>query len=271
MNMLKSKKFKAMVMTIILSLASVTSASAASYTVSSGDSLYKIGNLFNVTSTSIMQKSGLSSSAIYPGQVLNIPAKTYSVQKGDSLYLIAKKYGVSLDSLRLANKKWDNAIYPGQILNIPGTTSNVGQVSAATANITKAPVASTTQAVIPYTASDANLLARLIEAEAQGEPYEAKKAVGAVVVNRVQDSRFPNTISGVIYQKDGGYYQFTPVVNGWINKPASSDSIKAAYAALNGADPTNGALYYFDDSTTNKWLWSKPVALRVDRMVFSYY
>ncbi|OPJ59232.1 cell wall hydrolase [Clostridium oryzae] len=259
--MLKSTKIKALLLTAILSLASATSVQAASYTVASGDSLYKIGKLFNVTSTSIVQKNGLSSSAIYPGQILNVSCRTYTVKSGDSLYLIAKKYGVSIYSLRLANHKWDNAIYPGQLLNIPGSASNIVQATAAT----------TVKTVIPYTTSDANLLARLIEAEAQGEPYQAKVAVGAVVVNRVRDSRFPNTISSVIYQKDAGYYQFTPVVNGWINKPASADSIKAAYAALQGVDPTKGALYYFDDSTTNTWLWSKTVALRVDRMVFSYY
>jgi spore germination cell wall hydrolase CwlJ-like protein len=111
----------------------------------------------------------------------------------------------------------------------------------------------------------------LITAEADGESYVAKVAVGAVVVNRVQDSRFPNSISAVIYQKDGGYYQFSPVENGWINKPASSDSKRAALEALQGSDPTNGALYYFDDSTTNKWIWSKPIAFRTGNMVYSYY
>ena len=113
-------------------------------------------------------------------------------------------------------------------------------------------------------------MARLITAEADGEPHNAKVGVGAVVVNRVKDDRFPNTISGVINQKDSQFYQFTPVENGLINKPASQDSIVAAEEALKGIDPTNGAVYYFDDSTTNSWIWSKPIAIRIDNMVYTY-
>jgi len=124
--------------------------------------------------------------------------------------------------------------------------------------------------VIPYTQSDVDLLARLITAEAGSQPYNAKVSVGAVVINRVKNPLYPNTISGVIYERSNGYYQFTPVINGWINKPATSDSIKAAYDALKGIDPTKGALYYFDNSATNQWLLSKPVAIRIDKMIFSY-
>ncbi|MBV7272893.1 cell wall hydrolase [Clostridium thailandense] len=269
--MFKSKKLKALMLTLGLSMLSAQSVHAASYTVTSGDSLYTIGNLFNTNTTTLMQNNNLSSSNIYPGQVLNVSCKTYTVQAGDSLYLIARNYGVPLSSLRQANNKWDNLIYPGQSLNIPSaaSTSTVAPKVASTSTV--APKVASSTASILYTAADVDLLARLIQAEAQGAPYSAKVAVGAVVINRVQDSRFPKTISSVIYQKDGGYYQFSPVLNGWINKPASQDSISAAYEALNGADPTNGALYYFDDSTKNTWLWSKTVALRVANMVFSYY
>lgn len=259
--MFKSKKLKALILTLSLSILSAQSVHAASYTVTPGDSLYTIGNLFNTDATTIMQNNNLGSSTIYPGQILSISCKTYAVQAGDSLYLISQKFGVSLSSLRQANNKWDNLIYPGQALNIPTTESNSNQVSTPAV---AAPV-------ISYTASDVDLLARLINAEAQGAPYSAKVAVGAVVLNRLQDSRFPKSISSVIYQKDGGYYQFSPVLNGWIDKPASEESLKAAYESLNGSDPTNGALYYFDDSTKNSWLWSKTVALRVANMVFSYY
>jgi len=110
----------------------------------------------------------------------------------------------------------------------------------------------------------------LITAEAESEPYNAKVGVGGVVLNRVKDSRFPNSINGVIYEKSYGYYQFTPVENGWIHKPASEDAKRAAYDALHGSDPSNGAVYYFDDSATNKWLWSKPLAARIGRMVYVY-
>lgn len=261
--MIKFKRMQTLIMAAAMSLSIGSVAKAASYTVTPGDSLYLIGKLFNTSASTIMQTNKLSGTTIYPGQVLNISCTTYTVQSGDSLYLIAQKFGVSLDSLRWANNIWTNYIYSGQILNIPGTASNSGQASNYSSSAQKG--------VISYTASDVDLLARLINAEAQGESYTAKVAVGAVVVNRVQDGRFPNTIGGVIYEKSGGYYQFTPVLNGWINKPAPQECVNAAYEALHGTDPTNGALYYFDDSTTNKWLWSKTIALRVGKMVFSYY
>jgi spore germination cell wall hydrolase CwlJ-like protein len=119
-------------------------------------------------------------------------------------------------------------------------------------------------------ASDLDLLARLITAEAQGEPYEAKVAVGAVVMNRVQSGSWPDTIQDVIYQKINGYDQFTPVANGWINKPAQAESIKAAAAALKGADPTGGAEFYYDDSTTNSWILGKPVSVQIGSMIYAF-
>ena len=172
-----------------------------------------------------MQSNSLSSSVIYPGQALNVAATVYTVKAGDSLYLIAKKYVLLLDDLRKANNKWDNYLYPGQTLILPG-------ISSSSVPVVSTPVVSTP--IVPYTASDLDLLARLITSEAQGEPYNAQVSVGAVVLNRVKDSRFPSTIRGVIYEVSGGYYQFTPVLNGYINKPASLESIRAAKDALNG-------------------------------------
>ncbi len=119
-------------------------------------------------------------------------------------------------------------------------------------------------------AYELDLLARLITAEAQSEPYEAKVAVGAVVLNRVQSGQWADTIKGVIYQNINGYYQFTPVQNGWINKPAEPESVKAAKAALNGSDPTNGAQFYYDDKATNTWILSKQVSVQFGHMIFAY-
>ncbi len=119
-----------------------------------------------------------------------------------------------------------------------------------------------------YSDDDLNLLARLIHAEAQAEPYEAKVAVGAVVLNRI--GTFEDSIKGVIYQNIDGYYQFTPVENGWINKPAGEDSIKAAREALDGADPTNGALFYYDNQTTNEWILAKPVSVTFGNMIYAF-
>ncbi len=104
--------------------------------------------------------------------------------------------------------------------------------------------------------SDLQLMARAINGEARGEPYEGQVAVGAVILNRVSSSSFPNTIAGVIYQSGA----FTAVSDGQINVPIdeSSSVVKAAQDALNGWDPTHGALYYFNPSTaTSKWIWSR--------------
>lgn len=257
-NLSKVKPFLAKTSAVLAAALFIsTTAHAATYKVIEGDSLYKIGNLFGTTSSVIMKSNNLTSSTIHPGQTLNIPGDVYTVKAGDTLYLIAKRYGISLYSLARANHEWDGYIYPGQKLNLPGVNSGASQNTA-------------NKGVIPYTQSDVDLLARLVRAEAENQPYSAKVAVAAVVVNRVQSSEFPNTVREVIYQRINGYYQFTPVLNGMINNAATSEDIKAAYEALNGSDPTNGALFYFDDSATNKWLWSKPIAARIDRMVFAY-
>ena len=106
--------------------------------------------------------------------------------------------------------------------------------------------------------SDIQLLARAINGEARGEPYEGQVAVGAVILNRVEHSSFPNTIAGVIYQPGA----FTAVADGQINVPIDENSTvyKAARDALNGWDPTNGCIYYFNpDTATNSWIWSRPL------------
>ena len=113
--------------------------------------------------------------------------------------------------------------------------------------------------------SNVNLLARLIHGEARGEPYTGKVAVGAVVLNRVKSSSFPNTIAGVIYQKGA----FDAVSDGQINLSPDSSALKAAQDAINGWDPSYGAIYYFNPSTaTNKWIWSRPLTVTIGKHRF---
>lgn len=100
------------------------------------------------------------------------------------------------------------------------------------------------------------LLARLISAEARGEPYSGQVAVGAVVLNRVKHPSFPNTISGVIYQSGA----FSCLGDGQFNQPVADSAYRAARDALNGVDPSGGAIYYFNPSTaTSSWIWSRPL------------
>ncbi len=107
-----------------------------------------------------------------------------------------------------------------------------------------------------YSSNDYNLLARLISAEARGEPYSGQVAVGAVVLNRVKHPSFPDSVSGVIYQKGA----FTCLTDGQFNKPVSDSAYSAARDALNGLDPSGGAIYYFNPATaTSSWIWSRPL------------
>ena len=106
--------------------------------------------------------------------------------------------------------------------------------------------------------NDLQLLARCVNGEARGEPYAGQVAVAAVILNRVKHPSFPNTISGVIYQKGA----FTATVDGQINVPISEGSTvyKACRDAMNGWDPTGGAVYYYNPKkTTNQWIYSREV------------
>ena len=117
-----------------------------------------------------------------------------------------------------------------------------------------------------YSTSDMNLLARCVYAEARGEPYTGQVAVAAVVLNRVRSSKFPNTISGVIYQNNA----FTCVADGQINYTPNETAKNAARDAVNGWDPTNGCLYYYNPATaTSKWIWSLKVELTIGRHSFA--
>ena len=113
--------------------------------------------------------------------------------------------------------------------------------------------------------NNVTLLAKLIYGEARGEPYTGQVAVGAVVMNRVKNSSFPNTIAGVIYQSGA----FDAVSDGQINYTPDSTAKKAAQDAINGWDPSYGAIYYFNPATaTNKWIWSRPLTVVIGKHRF---
>lgn len=125
----------------------------------------------------------------------------------------------------------------------------------------------TANAASSQTATAEQLLARVINGEARGEPYEGQVAVGAIVLNRVKNSKFPKTIAGVIYQPGA----FTAVADGQINVPIDPKSkvLKAARDALAGWDPTDGCLYYWNPATaTSKWIWSRKVKLKIGKHWF---
>ena len=116
------------------------------------------------------------------------------------------------------------------------------------------------------TGSNDVYLAAAIHGEARGETYIGKVAVGAVILNRVRHPDFPNTIAGVIYQP----LAFTAVADGQINLAPDEESIRAARDALNGWDPTYGAIYYYNPAkATSKWIWSRPVHIVIGKHRFA--
>lgn len=114
--------------------------------------------------------------------------------------------------------------------------------------------------------TDVNLLAHIINGEARGEPYEGKVAVGAVILNRTYDSRFPKTIAGVVYQPGA----FDAVSDGQIDLDPDQSAYNAARDALNGWDPTYGCIYYYNPATaTSSWIWSRPIMLVIGKHNFA--
>ncbi len=115
--------------------------------------------------------------------------------------------------------------------------------------------------------SDLQLMARAVNGEARGEPYTGQVAVAAVILNRVKHSSFPNTVAGVIYQPGA----FTAVADGQINEPIAANSTvyKACQDAMNGWDPSGGAIYYFNpDTATSSWIWTRELIVQIGKHRF---
>ncbi|WP_338452385.1 cell wall hydrolase [Niallia oryzisoli] len=168
---------------------------------------------------------------------------THTVYSGDTLWKISNRYGVGLNALREANNQSGNMIYVGQKLVIP-------------------------QSIISE--SDKDLLARLVSAEAKGEPYAGKVAVATVILNRLDHPDFPNTVKEVIYQIDQGHYAFTPVQNGTIYQPADAESKKAVYEALAFRGQGNGSIYFYNPNTsTSSWIYSRTTTVTIGNHRFA--
>lgn len=117
-----------------------------------------------------------------------------------------------------------------------------------------------------FSESDVQLLAKIISAESRGEPYQGQVAVGAVIMNRIAHPSFPNTLSGVIYQEGA----FSCLYDGGVNAAVADSAYQAAREAINGSDPTGGAIYYYNPAkTTNKWIWSRQVVAVIGAHYFA--
>ncbi|WP_400246741.1 cell wall hydrolase [Niallia sp. JL1B1071] len=168
-------------------------------------------------------------------------ATNRTIQSGDTYWKVAKGFGIPVSDLMKANNS--KALIIGQNMILPYAT-----VSPA----------------------DKDLLARLVQAEAVGEPYAGKVAVAVVVLNRVKSNQFPNNIRSVIYEKVNGYYAFTPVQNGEINKDASAESKRAVNEAIALGGQGNGSLYFFNPRTaTSDWVFSREVTVTIGNHRFA--
>ncbi|MGG4390503.1 cell wall hydrolase [Priestia megaterium] len=182
------------------------------------------------------------------------PAFADEVKSGDTMYKIAKKNNMSVEELHKLNPqvKDVNKIYVGQEIN----TESKSTPAKSTA------VTGTSNA----SSYEKDLLARLVRAEAESEPYSGKVAVATVVLNRVDNPTFPNSISAVINQSG----QFSPVSNGEISKPADADSIKAVNEALTfNRNLGAGSLFFYNPKTaTSRWLDSKQTTVVIGNHTF---
>jgi len=150
-------------------------------------------------------------------------------------------------------------IYPGQALWIPAAGKTAASPAASRGS-------TASRGGISYSAQDVDLLARLVYAEARGEPYAGQVAVAAVVLNRVRDGRFPNTIAGVIYEP----YAFECVSNGQIWLQPNTTAYQAARDALAGKDPSGGALFFWNPVTaTSPWVWTRQIITVIGNHVFA--
>ena len=182
-------------------------------------------------------------------KVGNVNARqVHTVRSGESIWSIAQSYGSTVNQIKQASNHWSDLIRPGQRLIIPTSqnqTANSRQISQ----------------------NERNLLNRLVQAEAEGEPYQGKVGVVAVVLNRVNDPAFPNTISGVIYER----HAFESVTNNLIwNRMPSQQTQNAVQDALNGWDPTSGSLFFWNPyKPVTPWIWSRPIITQYGNHVFA--
>ncbi|MBE6895679.1 MAG: spore cortex-lytic enzyme [Ruminococcaceae bacterium] len=192
---------------------------------------------------------------------------------------VLSKYGSRGEEVRKIQKKLSSwGYYDGEIDGIYGTQTKKAvtyfqRKNGLTADGIAGPqtlaamgISSSSSSSSSNTSNNVYLLARIISAEARGEPYKGQVAVGAVVLNRVDHPSFPNTIAGVIYQNGA----FTALVDGQYDQPIADSAYKAARDALNGWDPTGGCIYYYNPSTaTNAWIRTLPIYTQIGKHVFS--
>ena len=226
------------------------------YLIKKGDTLYFIGKALGISWEDIMSLNGLTDIWIYPDQEFLMPDKNrsslYKVQEGDTLAGVAEKFDVDAEDIT-GHEISGHKLYVGQVLIIPREPSaSSGIESILTA--------------IEVVGTDLEILARAIYGEARGELYEGQVAVGAVIMNRLKTAGYPKSIRDIVYQPGA----FTAVDDGQINLTPDALAYRAAEEAMNGADPSLGAVYYWNpDTATSEWVWTRPIIKQIGNHVFA--
>ncbi len=237
-----------------------SSAAAVDYTIRSGDTLWLLAQRYQISVDRIQNHNGIYSTIIYPGQTLTIPfqGRVHVVSRGDTIAEIARWYGVTVQDIQWSNNYWSETIYPGQRFAIPDASGS-GKTGDSDQSAT------TTSTWLSGEQED--LLARLVRSEAEGEPYRGQVAVAAVVLNRMNSSIFPDSVTEVVYEPR----QFEPVMNNTIYIPANDTARRAVREARAGWDPSRGALYFFNPAkTSNEFMHSRPPIVTIGNHKFTH-
>lgn len=174
---------------------------------------------------------------------------TYRVVRGDSLYWIAERFNTSISELKKLNQLTTDTIHSNQILLVPVDTYKDYPVG------------------VGLTDQEVQWIAQMVHAEARGEPYSGQVAVAAVIINRLKSRQFPNTVYEVLFQNNA----FQPVRNGSFFVPANESAYRATIEALNGKDPTNGALFFFNpDISNDRFMHARPAVVTIGQHRFMY-
>ena len=180
---------------------------------------------------------------------------SYTVKWGDTLWIVSQKLGVSVNSLKTANNLWHDNIYPGGVLYyVKPANQNVNQPSSGATNQKN------------FTQSDIDLMARVVYAESRGEPYKGQVAVAAVIINRLKNNNFPKSIHEIIYQP----WAFSSTLDGQIYLTPNTTAYKAVYDAINGYDPSYGALYFYNPTlSTSSWIFTRQTTIKIGNHIFA--
>ena len=253
---MKKKTLTVVAATLVCcNLMGAAEAHASNYQIAAGDTLSTIASEHKITVEALKKANNLTDDTILAGSYLYIPdgGAYHTVASGETLSQLANRYQLRVDDIKKANALTSDMIQTGQKLWIPLSevksqpSSSSGRYQASAEEIT--------------------LMAKAVYGEARGEDRMGQTAVAAVILNRVQSPEFPNSISEVIFEP----WAFTCVADGQFDLVPNAMAYEAVRDALEGIDPTYGALYYWNPKTaTSPWIWSRAVVTQIGQHVFGY-